>query len=229
MRGTIINAVAILAGSGIGLAAGSRLPERGQRIITTGLGLCTLLIGVQMALKVQNVLVVIASMVLGGLAGELLDIEGALERVGEWLKSWARSGTGSFVTGYVTASLVFCVGPMTIVGSIQEGISGNADLLYAKSLLDGAASVAFASSLGIGVSFAALTVLVLQGTLTLLGAKLAFLLRPEVLNELTATGGLLIIAIGFLLLDVKRLPVANLLPALLAAVLLTTARLSLGW
>jgi uncharacterized membrane protein YqgA involved in biofilm formation len=118
---------------------------------------------------------------------------------------------------------------MTIVGSIQEGISGNADLLYAKSLLDGAASVAFASSLGIGVSFAALTVLVLQGTLTLLGAKLAFLLRPEVLNELTATGGLLIIAIGFLLLDVKRLPVANLLPALLAAVLLTTARLSLGW
>jgi hypothetical protein len=168
-------------------------------------------------------------MVLGGLAGELLDIEGALERVGEWLKSWARSGAGTFVTGYVTASLVFCVGPMTIVGSIQEGISGNADLLYAKSLLDGAASVAFASSLGIGVSFAALTVLVLQGTLTLLGAKLAFLLRPEVLNELTATGGLLIIAIGFLLLDVKRLPVANLLPALLAVVLLTTARLSLGW
>jgi hypothetical protein len=229
VRGTIINAVAILAGSGIGLAAGSRLSERGQRIITTGLGLCTLLIGVQMALKVQNVLVVIASMVLGGLAGELLDIEGALERVGEWLKSWSRSGAGNFVTGYVTASLVFCVGPMTIVGSIQEGISGNADLLYAKSLLDGAASVAFASSLGIGVSFAALTVLVLQGTLTLLGAKLAFLLRPEVLNELTATGGLLIIAIGFLLLDVKRLPVANLLPALLAAVLLTTARLSLGW
>jgi uncharacterized membrane protein YqgA involved in biofilm formation len=118
---------------------------------------------------------------------------------------------------------------MTIVGSIQEGISGNADLLYAKSLLDGAASVAFASSLGIGVSFAALTVLVLQGALTLLGAKLAFLMWPEVLNELTATGGLLIIAIGFLLLDVKRLPVANLLPALLAVVLLTTARLSLGW
>ncbi|HEX7629545.1 MAG TPA: DUF554 family protein, partial [Candidatus Methylomirabilis sp.] len=107
MRGTIINAVAILAGSGIGLAAGSRLPERGQRIITTGLGLCTLLIGVQMTLKAQNILVVIASMVLGGLAGELLDIEGALERVGEWLKSWAKSGAGTFVTGYVTASLVF--------------------------------------------------------------------------------------------------------------------------
>ena len=229
MRGTIINAAAILAGSGIGLAAGCRLPERGQRIITTGLGLSTLLIGVQMTLKVQSIMVVIAGMVIGGLAGELLNIERALERVGERLKSWARSGAGTFVTGYVTASLVFCVGPMTILGSIQEGINGNADLLYAKSMLDGAASVAFASSLGIGVSFAALTVLVLQGALTLLGARLAFLMRPEVLNELTATGGLLIIAIGFLLLDLKRLPVANLLPALLAVVLLTMARLSVGW
>jgi uncharacterized protein len=229
VRGTIVNAVAILAGSGIGLAAGSRLPERLQRIITTGLGLSTLLIGVQMALKVQNILVVIASMVLGGVAGELLDIEGALERVGEQLKSWSRSGSGTFVIGYVTASLVFCVGPMTIVGSLQEGISGNADLLYTKSLLDGAASVAFASSLGIGVSFAAVTVVLLQGTLTLLGAKLAFLLRPEVLSELTATGGLLIVAIGLFLLDIKRLPVANLLPALLSVVLLTAARLSVGW
>jgi hypothetical protein len=168
-------------------------------------------------------------MVIGGVTGEGLDIEGALERVGDQLKSWARSGSGTFVTGYVTASLVFCVGPMTIVGSIQEGMGGNADLLYTKSLLDGAASVAFASSLGIGVSFAAVTVIVFQGALTLLGTKLAFLLRPEVLSELTATGGLLILAIGFLLLDIKRLHVANLLPALLMVVFLTTARLSLGW
>jgi uncharacterized membrane protein YqgA involved in biofilm formation len=145
------------------------------------------------------------------------------------LKAWARPDSGTFVTGYVTASLVFCVGPMTIVGSIQEGIGGSADLLYTKSLLDGAASVAFASSLGIGVSFAALTVVVFQGALTLLGARLAFLLRPEVLGELTATGGLLILAIGFLLLDLKRLRVANLLPALFVVVLLTMARLSLGW
>jgi uncharacterized protein len=229
VRGTIVNAAAILIGSGIGLAAGSRLPERFQRIITTSLGLATLLIGVQMALRVENVLVVIASMVIGGVTGEWLDIEGALERVGDQLKSWARSGSGTFVTGYVTASLVFCVGPMTIVGSIQEGMGGNADLLYTKSLLDGAASVAFASSLGIGVSFAAVTVIVFQGSLTLLGAKLAFLLRPEVLSELTATGGLLILAIAFLLLDIKRLRVANLLPALFVVVLLTTARYSFGW
>jgi uncharacterized membrane protein YqgA involved in biofilm formation len=229
VRGTIVNAVAILVGSAIGLAAGRRLPERLQQIITTGLGLSTLLIGMQMALKVENVLVVIGSMVIGGVAGEWLDIEGAMEWVGDRLKAWARPDSGTFVTGYVTASLVFCVGPMTIVGSIQEGIGGSADLLYTKSLLDGAASVAFASSLGIGVSFAALTVVVFQGALTLLGARLAFLLRPEVLGELTATGGLLILAIGFLLLDLKRLRVANLLPALFVVVLLTMARLSLGW
>lgn len=224
-----MNVVAVLVGSGIGLAIGNRLSERLQRIITTGLGLSTLLIGVQMALKVQNVLVVIASMVIGGVMGELLGIESGLEHAGEWLKARARSRSGTFVAGYVTASLVFCVGPMTLLGSIQEGLTGNPEIIYTKSMLDGAASVAFASSLGIGVSFAAVTVLVFQGALTLLGAQLAFLLRPEILNELTATGGLLILAIGLLLLDVKRIRVANLLPALVVVVLLTAARLSLGW
>jgi len=229
VRGTLVNVAAVLLGSGIGLAVGKRLPERLQRIITTGLGLSTLLIGMQMALKVQNMLVLIASMVIGGVVGELLGIEAGLERAGEWLKSRARSSSGTFVTGFVTASLVFCVGPMTIVGSIQEGMSGNPEIIYTKSMLDGAASVAFASSLGIGVIFAAVTVLVLQGALTLLGAQLAFLLRAEILNELTATGGLLILAIGLMLLEVKRIRVANLLPALVVVVLLTGARLSLGW
>ena len=224
-----MNVAAVLLGSGIGLAVGKRLPERLQRIITTGLGLSTLLIGMQMGLKVQNMLVLIASLVIGGVVGELLGIEAGLERAGEWLKSRARSSSGTFVTGFVTASLVFCVGPMTIVGSIQEGMSGNPEIIYTKSMLDGAASVAFASSLGIGVIFAAVTVLVLQGALTLLGAQLAFLLRAEILNELTATGGLLILAIGLMLLEVKRIRVANLLPALVVVVLLTGARLSLGW
>lgn len=221
--------MAVLVGSGIGLAIGNRLSQRLREIMTAGLGLCTLLIGVQMALKAQNPLVVIASMVIGGVMGELLGIEEALERAGEWLRNRARSGSGTFVTGYVTASLVFCVGPMTLLGSIQEGLTGNPDIIYTKAMLDGAASVAFASSLGAGVGFAAITVLVFQGTLTLLGAQLAFLLRPEILNEVTATGGLLILAIGLLLLEVKRLRVANLLPALVVVVLLTAARLSLGW
>jgi len=229
VRGTLVNVVAVLVGSGIGLAIGNRLSQRLREIMTTGLGLSTLLIGVQMVLKVQSPLVVIASMVIGGVTGELLGIEEALERAGEWLRSRARSGSGTFVTGYVTASLVFCVGPMTLLGSIQEGLTGNPDIIYTKAMLDGAASVAFASSLGVGVGFAAITVLVFQGALTLLGAQLAFLLRPEILNEVTATGGLLILAIGLLLLEVKRLRVANLLPALVVVVLLTAARLSLGW
>jgi uncharacterized membrane protein YqgA involved in biofilm formation len=118
---------------------------------------------------------------------------------------------------------------MTLLGSIQEGLTGNPDILYTKAMLDGASSVAFAASLGMGVGFAALTVLLFQGILTLLGAQLAFLLRPEILNEVTATGGLLILAIGLLLLEVKRLRVANLLPALVVVVVLTVARLSLGW
>jgi uncharacterized membrane protein YqgA involved in biofilm formation len=224
-----VNIVAVVVGSGIGIAIGDRLSPRVREIMTAGLGLCTLLIGMQMALQVQNVLVVIASMVIGGVVGELLGIEEALESAGGWLRSWARSGSGSFVTGYVTASLVFCVGPMTLLGSIQEGLTGNPDILYTKAMLDGASSVAFAASLGMGVGFAALTVLLFQGILTLLGAQLAFLLRPEILNEVTATGGLLILAIGLLLLEVKRLRVANLLPALVVVVVLTVARLSLGW
>jgi hypothetical protein len=223
-----VNAAAILISSGIGLAAGSRLPERFQRTVTTSLGLATLLIGVQMALEADSVLVVIAGLVVGGVMGEWLDIAGALERIGDRLKVWARSGAATLATGYVTASLVFCVGPMTVVRAIQEGTGGPADLLCAKSLRDGAASVAFASGLGVGVRCAAVTVIAVQGALTLLGARLAFLLRPDVLRELTATGGLVIVAIGFLLLDIKRLRVANLLPALVVAVLLATARRSLG-
>ncbi len=229
MRGTLVNAVAVLLGSAIGLAAGARLPERLQQIITTGLGLSTLLIGGQMALKAENLLVIIASMVLGGMLGEWLDLEAALERAGERLKAWAGAGSGTFVAGFVTASLVFCVGPMTIVGSIQEGIGGGAEILYTKAMLDGAASIAFSASLGIGVAFSVVTVLVVQGSLTLLGGRLGFLLEPEVLHELSAAGGLLIVGIGLLLLEIRRLRIANLLPALVVVVLLTIGRRALGW
>jgi uncharacterized membrane protein YqgA involved in biofilm formation len=224
VRGTLVNVAAILLGTTLGLVAGQRVPERLQRIITAALGLSTLLIGMQMALKTQSVLVVIGSMVAGGIAGELLGVQAALERAGARLQTWARSDAGTFVAGFVTASLVFCVGPMTVVGAIQEGLTGNADVLYTKSLLDGAASVAFAASLGVGVGFSILTVILVQGSLTLLGGQLGFLLLPDVLGELTATGGLLIIAIGLLLLEVKRLPVANYLPALAFAVAFTAAR-----
>ncbi len=220
MRGTLVNVVAVLLGSGLGLLIGNRLPEKIKKVITTGLGLSVILIGMQMAFKTNNVLIIIGSLVFGGILGELLQIEEALEALGERLKAGLRFQSGGFVEGFVTASLVYCVGAMTVVGSIQEGLSGDPQILYAKSLLDGTASIAFASTLGIGVAFASLTVFFVQGSLTLLGKQLSFLLSPGILSELTATGGLLILAIGLYLLEIKRIKVANLLPALIFAVVL---------
>ena len=183
MRGTLVNVVAVLLGSGLGLLIGNRLPEKIKKVITTGLGLSVVLIGMQMAFKTNNVLIIIGSLVFGGILGELLHIEEALEALGERLKAGLRSQSGRFVEGFVTASLVYCVGAMTVVGSIQEGMSGDPQILYGKSLLDGTASIAFASTLGIGVAFASLTVFFVQSSLTLLGKQLSFLLSPGILSE----------------------------------------------
>jgi uncharacterized membrane protein YqgA involved in biofilm formation len=222
MKGTLVNTATVVLGSLIGMAVGSRLPEKVKQIVMNGLGLCTLLIGFKMAFKGEQILLVIGSLVLGGIIGELLDIEGWLERLGEKIKRKIKSESGNFVIGFVTASLVFCVGPMTVVGSIEDGIRGDASILYAKSVLDGFASIAFASGLGVGVLFSAVTVLVYQGLLTLLGQKLSFLLNGHVVNELTATGGLMIVGIGLLLLDIKRVKVGNFLPALVIVVVLAS-------
>ena len=220
MKGTLVNTGTVILGSLIGLAVGSRLPEKVKQIVMNGLGLCTLLIGFKMAFKGEQILLIIGSLVLGGIIGEFLNIEGWLERLGEIIKKRIKSESGNFVVGFVTASLVFCVGPMTVVGSIEDGIRGDASILYAKSVLDGFASIAFASGLGVGVLFSAVTVLVYQGLLTLLGQKLSFLLNQHVLNELTATGGLMIVGIGLLLLDIKKVRVGNFLPALVIVVIL---------
>jgi uncharacterized membrane protein YqgA involved in biofilm formation len=173
-----------------------------------------------MAFKTDNILLVIGSLAMGGIIGEIIKLEDGLENLGEFIKRKVKSQSGNFVLGFVTSSLVFCIGPMTVVGSIQDGVSGDASVLYAKSLLDGFASVVFASSLGVGVIFSALTVLIFQGGLTLLGSQLSFLLRPEVLNELIATGGLIIVGIGIYLLGIKKIKVGNFLPALVVAVVL---------
>ncbi|OGC85379.1 MAG: hypothetical protein A2W07_05065 [candidate division Zixibacteria bacterium RBG_16_43_9] len=220
MKGTLVNTATVIIGSLLGLAVGSRFTEKIKTIVMQALGLCTLLIGIRMALTTENILLVIGSLVLGGIVGELLRIEDGLEKIGDLIKKKVKSESGTFVLGFVTASLVFCVGPMTILGSIQDGVSGNADTLYAKSMLDGFASIAFASSLGVGVFFSSLTVLIFQGALTLLGRQLTFLLEPRILNELIATGGLMILGIGFYLLDIKRIKVGNFLPALVFAVIL---------
>ena len=218
MKGTLVNTATVIVGSSLGLVIGSRFSEKINTVVKHALGLATLLIGFRMAFKTESILLVIGSLAIGGIIGEILGLEEGLERLGDFVKKKVGSESGTFVLGFVTSSLVFCIGPMTVVGSIQDGASGDASVLYAKSLLDCFASMVFASSLGVGVLFSSLTVLLFQGSLTLLGAHLSFLLRPEVLNELTATGGLIIVGIGIYLLGIKKIKVGNFLPALVVAV-----------
>ena len=219
MKGTLVNTGAVIVGSLIGMAAGRRLPERLKTILMQCLGLSTILIGLQMALSEKDVIPTIGCLLLGAMTGELLNIEKAIEGLGEWLKVRARSDSSTFVEGFVTTSLLYVTGAMVIVGSIQDGTTGDATTLYIKSMLDGVASIAFASTLGIGVAFAALSVLCVQGALTLLASQLVFLQQPAVLGAITATGGLLIVAIGFNLLNMAKIRIGNLLPALVYAVL----------
>lgn len=218
MIGTVVNTATVITGSLIGLAAGSRLPERIKEIVMQALGLSVILIGLQMALSGRRMLLTVGCMLLGGITGEIIGIERGLEWFADRLKGLFRSDSGTFVDGFVSASLLYLVGAMTIVGTIQDGVSHDPGTLYVKSLLDGVASIALASSLGVGVAFSALSVLGVQAALTLAAARLSFLQRPEVLNAVTSTGGLLIVAIGITLLQVKKIRTGNLLPALAYAI-----------
>jgi hypothetical protein len=183
------------------------------------LGLSVVFIGLKMALSGEKMLAAIAYLLLGGLTGEILQIEERIGRVGEWLKTRAGSESSAFVQGFVSASLLYLVGAMMIVGSIQDGTAGDPSTLYVKSLLDGVASIALASSFGVGVAFSALSVFVVQGSITLLASNLIFLQSPHVLNAITGTGGLLILGIGINLLELRIIRTGNLLPALAYAIL----------
>ncbi|PIP36518.1 MAG: DUF554 domain-containing protein [Desulfobacterales bacterium CG07_land_8_20_14_0_80_52_14] len=219
MIGTWVNTGAIISGGLIGIGIGKRLPERIKTIVMHALGLSTLLIGLQMALSGKKLLLTLGCLLAGAVVGEAVNIEGAVERLGVWLKKRARSDSSSFVEGFVTASVLFCTGAMVIVGSIQDGTTGDTSTLLVKSLLDGMSSIALASSFGIGVAFSGLSVLVVQGTITLLASHLAFLQEPAVLEAVTATGGLLIVGIGFNLVGHSRIRIGNMIPALAFAVL----------
>jgi len=210
---------AILAGSIVGISAGKFLPERMKTIVMQALGLSVVLIGLKMALSGKEPIVAIACVLLGAITGELFKIEQAVERIGEWLKTRFRSDSSTFVQGFVSASILYLTGAMMIVGSIQDGTTGDASTLYIKSLLDGVASIALSSTLGIGVAFSALSVLLVQGSITLLSSKLLFMQNPAVLDAVTAAGGLLILGIGTNLLELTKIRIGNFLPALLYAIL----------
>lgn len=217
IRGYLINTATVLAGSGLGLLIGSRLPEKIKKIILSALGLSTLVIGMQMAIGTRKLILIVGSLVLGGIIGQILGIEEWLERIGERLKIRVKSSSDTFVLGFVTASLLFCAGPITIVGSLQDGYAANADLIYIKSIMDGSAAVALTATLGIGVIFSAVTVFIFQGILTYLGVIMGDFIGDAVLNEITAVGGILILGIGLNLLEMARVKVGNFIPALLVA------------
>jgi uncharacterized membrane protein YqgA involved in biofilm formation len=226
LRGTLVNAGAILGGSFLGLAMGPRLPDRVKGILMQALGLSVLVLGLRMALSGRETLLPVGCLLLGGITGELADIEGRLERMGEWVRDRLRFGSETFAEGFASATLLYLTGAMMIVGSIRDGIAGDPTTLHMKALLDGVAAVALASSLGAGVAFSAFSVLAVQGAITLLASRLLFLQRPEVLGAVTATGGFLIAAIGINLLDLRRLRTGNLLPAVFYAI--AAALLGLG-
>jgi hypothetical protein len=184
-----------------------------------GLGLSVMLVGLRMAIPEQGSLAAIGCLLLGALTGELLRIEQGIEQVGCWLKNRAGSSSSTFVQGFVTASILYLTGAMVIVGSIQDGTVGDASTLYIKSLLDGVASVALSSSFGVGVAFSALSVLIVQGTITLLASHLYFLRESQVLSAVTVTGGLMILGIGINLLGMARIRIGNFLPALPYAII----------
>jgi uncharacterized membrane protein YqgA involved in biofilm formation len=215
MIGTIVNTILVVLGSLLGLLLRKGIPENISKMIMVGLGLFTCVLGVKMGIQMERPLVVVLSLILGGVCGELLHIEEFLESVGENLKRLVKNqGEPSFAQGFVFASLLFCVGPMTILGSIQAGLQNKPELLFIKSLMDGVSSVILASAMGLGVIFSAVTVLVIQGGLTLLAQQFSFLTDPVYLNDFTSVGGIMISAIGLKLLDIKIIKVGNLLPAL---------------
>jgi uncharacterized protein len=252
MTGTLINISTVLAGGLLGLIFGSHLPERVRRSVVAVLGLFTLAYGLYNFLKTQNPLIVLGSLLVGALLGEWWKVEDGLQNFGIWLEShfWKGKAVGltanpadqpasltqprpapsqTFVRGFLTASLVFCVGPMTILGSIQDGLTGDHSLLIIKSILDGFASFAFASTLGLGVLFSVFVILFFQGGISLLAAQLSAAVTPPMMTEMTAVGGVLLLGIAISsLLEIKPIRVGNFLPSLFIAPLLVALLAVLG-
>ncbi len=224
--GTLVNAGAILAGGTIGWLAKRGIPERFKTTIMQGIGLSVLIIGLSGTLqgilryvgtpRMDRIYLtgMILCMVVGGLLGEALDIEKRLDQLGEWFQKKFAKGENTFAEGFVTASLVYCVGAMAIVGSLEDGMSGNTQILFAKSILDGVSAIVFAATLGMGVTFSFVPVLLYQGAITLLAGVLKPWLSDEVISQMSLVGSVLIMGIGFNILEIRRIKVGNMLPAI---------------
>ncbi len=234
MTGTLINAAVILIGGALGLVLGSRIPTKLRDTVMAGLGLFTTVFGIKMFLTTQNSLAVLASLLIGVLLGEWWRIEEGIMKLGEWLnrrfeKTGSAEGSSRFVIGFFTASLLFCVGPMAILGSIQDGLTGNYQTLVIKSVLDGFAALAFASSMGVGVLFSAGMVFLYQGAISLMAVQVQAVVTEAMMTEMTAAGGVILMAIGISnLLEIKKIRSGSFLPALLIAPLMVLLMQAIG-
>jgi len=219
--GTIVNTVAIIVGALLGSRL-TRISDGVKNTIMQGIGIAVCILGIMMALKTEQFIIVLASLVIGGILGEWLHIDKGLDNIGKWLESrFGQKGNKNLATGFVTATLVYCIGAMTILGALDSGLRGNHDILYTKSILDGFTSIIFASTLGIGVIFSAIPVFLYQGLIALGATFITLFVSDQLLNaiivEVTAVGGILIVGIGLNILEIKKINVANLLPSLFVA------------
>ncbi len=226
MIGTILNCIAIIFGCVLGLILKDRFPNRISNILIQGIGLISLTLGIQMAIKANDVLMIILSLVMGGIIGETVDIEKRLDNIGVKIKSIFKhvKGKENFTEGFITTSLLYCVGSMAVMGAIEEGISGNPHILIAKSALDGISSIIFSASLGIGVLFSTIPVFLYQGAITKIAHLVKNWVTTDIITEMTAVGGILIIGLSLDILEIKKIKIANLLPSLLIIIILITLK-----
>jgi len=220
MIGTLVNAGAVIAGGIVGMLLNKSLHDRYKTIYFQAVGLFTLAIGISMVYNMQHILIVVGSLAVGSLLGEWMNLEKGVERVSQHLKTKFRIGNDRFSEGLITAFLLYCIGSMTILGAIQEGTGGSSDLLLTKSLMDGFSSILLASAFGVGVIASAIPLLIFQGGLTLLAMYASSFFSPQIIQGLTSVGGILLIGLGINILEIKKLRIMNMLPALLVVVLL---------
>jgi len=219
MLGTIVNTITILLGGGLGSRFGSKLSKRYSDILLQALALSVILMGLKSAIETKNILLLICCMALGSIIGEFLRIEERLDSISKLVERKFANHQGNIAEGFMTASLIYCVGSMAIIGAIESGVNNNHSTLFAKSILDGVSALVFSSTLGIGVALSALPVFIYQGSLTMLSGLLAGVLSVEAMNELSAVGGLLVMVIGLNILEVTDIKVGNMIPAVFLPVL----------
>jgi uncharacterized protein len=221
MIGTLVNIATVIVGTTFGMLLKSKLPKKLVKTVFQAIGLFTLVLGVIMSLKISSFLIIVFSLVLGSISGELADLEKGMERLSEQLKRKIKMGGERFSEGLLTAFLLFCMGSMTILGAFDEGMKGDTTLLITKSVMDGFAAMALSSALGIGVGFSVIPLLIYQGGLTIFASYLGEFFSETMINELTAVGGILLIGLGINILEIKKIKIFNILPALLFVVFFT--------